>query len=56
MARKIDDLTLNEVILHLIAGDPLQVTSGEDFSLPLPDSRAIRAFYNEDRRTLLKSG
>lgn len=51
MAHKIADLTVDEVILHLIAGDVLQVTGGEEFSLSLPDSRAILAFYNQDRRT-----
>jgi hypothetical protein len=51
MAHKIADLTLEEVILHLIAGDVLAVTGREEFSLPLPDSRAILVFYNQDRRT-----
>jgi hypothetical protein len=50
MGHKIADLTLDEVILHLIAGDVLQVSGAEDFSLSLPDSRAILAFYNQDRR------
>lgn len=50
MAHKIADLTLDEVVLHLIAGDVLQVSSGEEFALTLPDSRAILAFYNQDRR------
>jgi hypothetical protein len=51
MAHKIADLTLDEVISHLIAGDALSVTGGEEFSLSLADSRAILAFYNQDRRT-----
>lgn len=51
MAHKIADLTLDEVVLHLIAGDVLAVTGGEEFSLSLADSRAILAFYNQDRRT-----
>lgn len=51
MARKITDLTLNEVIQHLVAGDALLVAGDEEFSLPLADSRAILAFYNQDRRT-----
>lgn len=51
MAQRIADLTLDEVILHLIAGDALQVTGGTEFSLSSPDSRAILAFYNQDRRT-----
>lgn len=50
MARSIADLTLDEVILHLINGDVLQVAGGEEFSLSLADSRAILAFYNQDRR------
>jgi hypothetical protein len=41
MAHKIADLTLDEVILHLIAGDVLAVTGGKEFSLSLADSRAI---------------
>ena len=51
MAHSIADLTLDEVILHLIAGNVLAVTGGEEFSLSLADSRAILAFYNQDRRT-----
>jgi len=51
MAHRIADLTLDEVILHLIAGDSLAVTDGEDFSLSLVDSRAILAFYNQGRQT-----
>jgi hypothetical protein len=50
MANRFADLTLDEVILHLIAGDVLQVASGEDFSLSLPESRAVLAFYSQDRR------
>ncbi|QQS12946.1 MAG: AAA family ATPase [Rhodospirillales bacterium] len=48
---RISDLTLDEVVLHLIAGHTLQASGGEEFSLSLPDSRAILAFYNQDRRT-----
>lgn len=51
MVHSIADLTLDEVILRLIAGDVLAVTDGKEFSLPLVDSRAILAFYNQDRRT-----
>lgn len=51
MAHKIADLTLDEVVVHLIAGDVLEVSGSEEFSLSLPDSRAILAFYNQDRRT-----
>ncbi len=51
MAQLIADLTLDEVVLHLIAGDVLRVSGGDEFSLSLPDSRAILAFYNQDRRT-----
>jgi hypothetical protein len=51
ITRNISDLTLDEVILCLIAGQVLAVTGGEKFSLPLPDSRSILEFYNRDRRT-----
>lgn len=51
MAHEIADLTLDEVVLYLIAGDALQVSGGEEFSLSLADSRAILSFYNQDRRT-----
>jgi hypothetical protein len=51
MKHKIADLTLDEVVLHLIAGDELQVSGGEEFALSQPDSRAILAFYNRERRT-----
>jgi AAA domain len=47
----IADLTLDEVITVLLAGDTLQVSGGDEFSLPLADSRALLAFYNQDRRT-----
>lgn len=50
MELKISGLTLDEVVLHLIDGDILQVSGGEDFSLSLPDSRAVLAFYNQNRR------
>lgn len=45
MARNIADLALDEVALHLIAGDVLQITGGERFSLSLPGRPAILAFY-----------
>ncbi len=50
MAHNIADLTLDEVVAGLIAGDTLQISGGDEFSLPLADSRAILAFYNRDRR------
>ncbi len=50
MTDRIADLTLDEVVSRLIAGEALQISSGADFSLPLDDSRAILGFYNQDRR------
>jgi hypothetical protein len=50
VAIDIADLTLDEVILHLIAGDVLQVSGGIEFSLPLLDSRAVLSFYNQNRQ------
>lgn len=50
VAINIADLTLDEVVLHLAAGNALQVSGGADFSLPLQDSRAILAFYNQSRQ------
>lgn len=50
MAIDIADLTLDEVVRHLIAGDALQVSGGVEFSLPLPDSRTVLAFYNQNRQ------
>lgn len=49
-APKIADLTLDEVIQHLIAGNALDVAGGAQFSLAFPDSRALLAFYNRDRQ------
>lgn len=51
MVYNIADLTLDEVITCLITGDALQNSRGNEFSLSLADSRAVLAFYNEDRRT-----
>lgn len=50
MARNIADMTLDEVVSHLIAGEVLHVSGADEFSLPLIDSRAILAFYNQDRK------
>ena len=50
MTFNIADLTLDDVVSLLISGQTLQVAGGEEFSLPLADSRAILAFYNRDRR------
>jgi hypothetical protein len=50
MAHIIGDLTLDQVVLHLIAGEILHIAGGDEFSLPLNDSRAILAFYNQDRK------
>jgi hypothetical protein len=49
LAINLADLTLNEVIQHLMAGSVLCVSSGAQFSLPLEDSRTVLAFYNENR-------
>jgi hypothetical protein len=51
MVHELSDLTLDEVVLHLIAGDVLRASDAEEFSIPHADSRAILAFYNQDRRT-----
>jgi hypothetical protein len=51
VAHNIADLTLDEVIAGLIAGDALRISGGEEFSLPSADSRAILAFYSQDRRS-----
>ncbi len=51
MAHDIADLTLDEVIAGLIAGDTLQVSGGDTFVLATTDSRAILSFYNQDRRS-----
>lgn len=48
MAIDIADLTLDEVIQHLSAGDILHVSGGKEFSLP-QDSRTVLAFYNQNR-------
>ncbi len=50
MAHNIADMTLDEVVLDLIGGKVLHIAGGEEFSLPLNDSRAILAFYNKDRK------
>jgi len=50
VATDLADLTLDEVVQHLIAGDALQVSGGVEFSLPLPDSRTVLAFYNKNRQ------
>ncbi|MBZ0259265.1 MAG: AAA family ATPase [Hyphomicrobiales bacterium] len=50
MTHDIADLTLDEVISHLISGEVLWNPDGEEFSLPLVDSRAILAFYSHDRQ------
>ncbi len=52
----IADLTLDEVVRHLIAGDALHISGGVEFSLPLPDSRTVLAFYNQKSPSLLEPG
>ena len=49
MSIEIADLTLDEVVQHLAAGNALQVSDGVDFSLPLQDSRTLLMFYNQNR-------
>lgn len=50
MAIDIADLTLDEVVRHLAAGDALRVSGGAEFSLPLQDSRTLLAFYNQNKQ------
>jgi hypothetical protein len=50
VAIDIADLTLDEVIQHLAAGDILHISGGNEFSLPLQDSRTVLAFYNQNRQ------
>lgn len=50
VAINIADLTLDEVVQHLAAGDALHVSGGDEFSLPLQDSRTVLAFYNHNRQ------
>lgn len=51
MSIDIADLTLDEVVRHLIAGDTLQATESVNFSLPSIDSRTALSFYNNNRQT-----
>ena len=50
MSIEIADLTLDEVVQHLAAGNALLVSDGVDFSLPLQDSRTLLLFYNQNRQ------
>lgn len=50
MAINVADLTLDEVVQHLAAGAVLHVSGGDEFSLPLQDSRTVLAFYNQNRQ------
>ena len=50
MAIDIADLTLDEVVQHLAAGDVLYVSGGNEFSLALQDSRTVLAFYSQNRQ------
>ncbi|CAO3456089.1 hypothetical protein [Azospirillum argentinense] len=50
MAINIADLTLDEVVQHLAAGDVLHVSGGGEFALSLPDSRTVLTFYNQNRQ------
>ena len=47
MTHKIADLSLDELISCLIAGEILRTAGGDTFYLPLEDSRAILAFYDK---------
>jgi hypothetical protein len=49
-ARDIADLTMDEVVNCLVAGERLSTAGGAEFSLPMADSRNILAFYDQDRR------
>jgi hypothetical protein len=50
MPTPISELTLDEVVGLLIEGEEIEVTGGELFSLRSADSRALLAFYNQDRQ------
>lgn len=50
VAIDIADLTLDEVIQYLAAGSTLHVSGGDEFSLPLQDSRTLLAFYSQNRQ------
>jgi hypothetical protein len=50
VAINIADLTLDEVVQHLAAGDVLHVSGGNEFSLSMQDSRTVLAFYNQNRQ------
>ena len=50
MAINIADLTLDEVVQHLAAGNVLLVSGDDQFTLPLQDSRTVLAFYNQNRQ------
>ncbi|SHF80944.1 AAA domain-containing protein [Loktanella atrilutea] len=50
MSIEIVDLTLDEVVQHLAAGNALQVSDGVDFSLPMQDSRNLLVFYDQNRK------
>ncbi|KOF16034.1 hypothetical protein AC244_21760 [Ensifer adhaerens] len=50
MTVNIADLTLDEVVQHLSFGNALHVTGGNEFSLPLQDSRTLLAFYDQNRQ------
>jgi hypothetical protein len=50
VAINLSDLTLDEVVQHLAAGNILHVSGGAEFSLPLEDSRGLLTFYNQNRQ------
>jgi hypothetical protein len=50
MVVDIADLTLDQVVNHLVVGDAVHVAGGGDFSLPLKDSRNLLAFYSKNRQ------
>lgn len=45
----ISDLTFDDVIAHLLAGDPISTPAGARFALENEDSRVLLAFYARDR-------
>ena len=50
MPRALSELTLDELVALLIAGEAVEHSGGAEFRLGNADSRALLAFYNQDRR------
>jgi hypothetical protein len=51
MSRALSELTLNELLAALIAGEAVRLADGSELELPNPDSRALLSFYEKDRAT-----